>query len=181
MDDETTVDGTTHRIRHARALDLAHIAPIEDAGGQQYQDFFGDDIHPVLLSPATDGRWRASKPGFLLVAVADEQSPPVGFAHVLLLDGHAHLEQVSVLPELQRRGIGAALIRAAMAEARADGHDRMSLCTYRDVPWNGPYYRSLGFTEVTDLAPFQQRLRDKERDVGLEVNGVRCVMEVALR
>ena len=68
-----------------------------------------------------------------------------------------------------------------MDEARAQGFDRLSLCTYRDVPWNGPFYRSLGFTEVNDLAQYERRLRDKERDLGLEVNGVRVVMEVALR
>jgi hypothetical protein len=68
-----------------------------------------------------------------------------------------------------------------MAEARTRGFDRLSLCTYRDVPWNGPFYRSLGFTEVTDLAPYERRLRAKERALGLDVNGVRCVMEVALR
>ena len=39
----------------------------------------------------------------------------------------------------------------------------------------------LGFTEVSDLAPYERRLRDKERELGLDVNGVRVVMEVALR
>src|SRR4029079_9887686 len=121
-----------------------------------------------------------AEPGFLLVAVPDEQGPPVGFVHVLVIDGHAHLEQLSVLPERQRQGIGAALVRAAMAEARMQGFDRLSLCTYRDVPWNGPYYRSLGFTEVTDLAPYERRLREKERDLGLDENGVRVVMSIAL-
>ena len=167
----------TPRIRAARATDLGQIAPIEDAGGPQFQALFGDAIEPILLSPAADGRQRDAQPGFLLVA----GEPPVGFVHVLLIDGHAHLEQLSVLPELQRRGIGAALTRAAMAEARAQGFDRLSLCTYRDVPWNGPFYRGLGFTEVTELAPYEQRLRAKEQDLGLDVNGVRCVMEVALR
>jgi ribosomal protein S18 acetylase RimI-like enzyme len=181
MTDQTGAGGPIHRVRHARASDLAHIAPIEDAGGPQFQEWFGEAIEPILLSPATDGRKRANEPGFMLVAAPDEQSPPVGFVHVLVLEGHAHLEQISVLPEHQRRGIGAALVRAALAEARAQGFDRMSLCTYRDVPWNGPYYRSLGFTEVADLAPYQQRLRDKERDLGLDVNGVRVVMSIALR
>ena len=128
-----------------------------------------------------DGRQRASEPGFLLVAAIDEQGPPVGFVHVLVIDGHAHLEQLSVLPEHQRQGIGVALTRAAMDEARGQGFDRLSLCTYRDVPWNGPFYRGAGFTEVTDLAPYERRLRDKERELGLDVNGVRVVMEVALR
>jgi ribosomal protein S18 acetylase RimI-like enzyme len=164
-------------VRPARAADLTQTAAIENAGGPQFQEYFGDAIEPILLSPAMDGRQRAAEPGFLLVA----GEPPVGFVHVLLIDGHAHLEQLSVLPEHQRHGIGAALTRAAMDGARAQGFDRLSLCTYRDVPWNGPFYRDLGFTEVTDLAPYERRLRDKERDLGLDINGVRVVMEVALR
>jgi GNAT superfamily N-acetyltransferase len=167
----------THPVRLARAADLPLIAPIEDAGAPQFREYFGDAIEPILLSPAMDGRQRAGEPGFLLVA----GDPPVGFVHVLDIDGHAHLEQLSVLPEHQRRGIGAALTRAAMDEARAQGYDRLSLCTYRDVPWNGPFYRSVGFAEVTDLAPYERRVRDKERELGLDVNGVRVVMSVALR
>jgi ribosomal protein S18 acetylase RimI-like enzyme len=183
MDAETAADQPTHRVRAARAADLPHIAPIENAGGQQYADHFGDEIEPVLLAPASTGQWRAAKPGFLLVAAADGQGPPMGFVHVLVIDDHAHLEQLSVLPTQQRRGIGAELTRAAMAEARALGFDRLSLCTYRDVPWNAPFYRSLGFSEVAeaDQAPYEQRIRKKERDLRLDVNGVRCVMEVALR
>jgi ribosomal protein S18 acetylase RimI-like enzyme len=183
MDGQTPIDEGTHRVRSATAVDLTHIAPIEDAGGPQFQELFGDAIEPILLSPATDGRQRASKPGFLLVATLDEQSPPVGFVHVMVIDGHAHLEQLSVLPEQQRKGIGAALTRAAMAEARNQGFDRLSLCTYRDVPWNGPFYRAVGFTEVAeaDYAPYERGLHDKERELGLDVNGIRVVMEVALR
>jgi len=181
MDGQTSTEEGTHRVRPAGAADLAHLASIEDAGGPQFQELFGDAIEPILLSPATDGRQRAAEPGFLLVAAHDEGSPPVAFVHVLLIDGHAHLEQLSVLPEHQRQGIGAELTRAAMAEARAQGHDRLSLCTYRDVPWNAPFYRGLGFIEVIDLAPYEQRLRAKERELGLDVNGVRVVMSVALR
>ena len=183
MPDETSAGAPTHRVRPARAADLGHIAPIEDAGGPQFREHFGEAIHPVLLSPAPDGRRRDREPGFLLVVAADDESAPVGFVHVLVLEGHAHLEQLSVLPAHQRRGLGRALVEAAKEEARARGFDRLSLCTYRDVPWNGPYYRSLGFTEVAerDYAPYQARLRRIERDLGLDVNGARCVMVVALR
>jgi ribosomal protein S18 acetylase RimI-like enzyme len=177
----TPIDYVPPQVREARAADLARLAAIEDSGGAQFRDLFGEDIEPALVAPAIGGAERAAKPGFVLVAATDAQSPAIGFVHVLDLDGHAHLEQLSVLPEDQRRGIGAALTRAAMAEARAQGFDRLSLCTYRDVPWNGPFYRSLGFVEVADLAPYQQRLRDEERRLGLDVNGVRVVMSVALR
>ena len=175
--DMTRSDYGPLRVREARAADLRHIAPIEDACGPQFEAHFGDAIEPILLAPASTGQWRASKPGFLLVA----GEPPVGFVHVLVIDGHAHLEQLAVLPAHQRRGIGAALTRAAMAEARAQGFDRLSLCTYRDVPWNGPFYRAVGFAEVADLAPYEARLRQKERELGLDINGVRVVMSVALR
>jgi ribosomal protein S18 acetylase RimI-like enzyme len=184
MADQTTDADGTHRagpsrVRPAEPGDLPLIADIENAGGPQFRAYFGVATHPVLLAPATDGRQRARMDGFLLVA----GRPAVGFVHVLVLDGQAHLEQLSVRPEHQRRGIGRRLVEAAAEEARRRGFDRISLCTYRDVPWNGPYYRTLGFTEVAeaDLAPYQRRLRAKERDLGLEVNGVRCVMEVALR
>jgi len=179
----TSIDYMNWRVRPARAADLRHLAPIEDAGGPQFAELFGEAIEPILLSPAMDGRQRAAEPGFLLVATPEGEGAPIGFVHVLVIDGQAHLEQVSVHPDHQRRGIGRGLVEAAMAEARAQGFDRLSLCTYRDVPWNGPFYRSLGFTEVAeaDYAPYQARLREQERALRLDVNGVRVVMSVALR
>ena len=42
-----------------------------------------------------------------------------------------------------RQGIGSALVRAAMREAWELGYDRLSLTTYRDLPWNGPFYARL--------------------------------------
>ncbi len=104
----------------------------------------------------------------------------MGFAHVVELDGHAHLDELSVLPDFQRRGVGAALVRAATAETRALGFHELSLCTYRDVPWNGPWYRALGFEEVTELEPYQRRLREREAELGLDRNGARVVMRVRL-
>jgi ribosomal protein S18 acetylase RimI-like enzyme len=176
-DDMTRIDYVGPRVRPAVAADLRHLAPIEDSTDPLFREYFGADIHPVLLSPAEDGRHRAAMPGFILVA----GRPPVGFAHVLDIEGHAHLEELAVHLDHQRQGIGAELTRAAMGEARSRGYDRISLCTYRDVPWNGPFYRALGFTEVADLAPYEQRLRATERDLGLDVNGVRVVMSIALR
>ena len=177
MAGQTSDTSETHRVRAAEAADLAHVAPIEDAGAPQFREHFGAATEPILLSPAADGHRRAAERGFLLVA----GRPPVGFVHVLEIEGHAHLEQLSVLPEHQRRGIGATLVRASIDEARRQGFERLSLCTYRDVPWNGPFYASLGFTEATELAPYERRLRETERDLRLDVNGVRVVMSIALR
>ncbi|WP_344156545.1 GNAT family N-acetyltransferase [Nocardioides koreensis] len=161
-------------IRPGRPSDLRHLAAVEDAGGPMFSDHFGPDLAPVLLSPAPSGLDRDLEPGFILVAVVGERV--VGFAHVTDHEGHAHLEQLSVLPEHGRRGIGSALVRAAMEEARWSGYADMSLCTYRDVPWNGPFYARLGFVEVGHLAGYRQRLHDHEIALGLDADGVRVVM-----
>ncbi|CAN5588166.1 GNAT family N-acetyltransferase [soil metagenome] len=168
----------TARIRLARPSELRHLAAVEDAGAPLFEEYFGEATVPALLAPAPSGAER-DLVGTLLVAVED--GTVVGFAHVTPHDDVAHLEQVSVLPSHGCRGIGADLVRAAMEEARWAGFEEMSLCTYRDVPWNGPFYRSLGFTEVEELAPFQRRLREHELSLRLDGPGVRVVMTAPLR
>ena len=122
--------------REARPGDLPLLKGIEDAADQTFVAVFG----PLDWEPATSGEWRARQPGFLLVAEVDEDV--VGFAHVLRLEGTAHLEQLAVHPDHHRRGIGTALLRAAMDRAAAEGYDRLTLSTYAEVPWNAPFYRA---------------------------------------
>ena len=84
-------------------------------------------------------------------------------------------------PEAQRQGVGTGLVRAAMREARRDGH-RPAVPVH--LPRRGvqrAVLRALGFEEATDLLPFQQRLREHETEIGLDVDGPRIVMSVALR
>ncbi|GAA1478805.1 GNAT family N-acetyltransferase [Nocardioides aestuarii] len=160
-------------MRVAGSGDLAHLGPLEGRADAVFEPIFG----ALGWGAPQSGEARASEPGFLLVA----DDPPVGFVHVLLLDGAAHLEQLAVEPVLGRRGIGTALVEAACAEAGRRGHDAISLCTYADVPWNAPFYRRVGFEEVGDLAPFQAALRETERRLGLDRHGRRVVMERRLR
>ena len=159
-------------IRPARREDLAALEQIEAEGDRQFVALFG----PLDWLP-TPGVERMAAPGFLLVA----GDPPVGFAHVLELEGIAHLEQLAVRPGEQRRGIGSALVRAVQEEAARRGYAEVSLCTYADVPWNAPFYRGLGFEEVTDLAPVHRAMRDHEGDLGLDRHGRRVVMRAPTR
>jgi GNAT superfamily N-acetyltransferase len=175
---ETPPDGSTHRVRHARAADLKHLAAIEEAGGPLFEDALGDLTGDALMAPAPRGGDRADTPGFLLVV--GPVGEPVGFAHVEVVEGFAHLAQLSVHPDAMRQGLGSALVRAAMREAWQLGFDRLSLTTYRDLPWNGPFYARLGFVETTRPKPFELRFRDHERQLGLDRHGPRVVMHIAL-
>lgn len=168
-------------VRLARPSDLRHLAAVEDAGAVLFEPYVVVGS-TALSAPAPSGGER-DLVGTLLVAPgpAGAAEPIVGFAHLAEPDGHAHLEQVSVLPAYGRQGIGTALVRAAMEEARWAGHDRISLCTFRDVPFNGPFYTRLGFRETDVLEPFQERLRAVERVLGLDDAGTRVVMVAPLR
>ncbi len=166
-------------VRPATRADLDHLAPIEAAADRQFVPLLGE---PGWGAPSS-GAERHGARGFLLVA----GRPPVGFAHVLELEGEgpgpttlAHLEQLAVRPEAQRRGTGTALVRAAMTRAAGEGHERLSLCTFAKVPWNAPFYRRLGFAVVDRPRGVLARLREHERDLGLDRLGERVLMSARL-
>ncbi|MFC4560808.1 GNAT family N-acetyltransferase [Nocardiopsis mangrovi] len=76
--------------------------------------------------------------------------PVVGLAALVQLDGVAHLEQLAVHPAHGRRGIGAALLEAACGLARSQGSAAMTLTTFRDLAWNGPWYAARGFSPLPE-------------------------------
>jgi GNAT superfamily N-acetyltransferase len=103
-------------------------------------------------------------------------NPPVGFARVDEVDGNAHLEELDVLPARMRRGVGGALVEHVCTWAASRGYRAVTLCTFRDVPWNGPFYAKHGFREVDELTPGLVALREAEAAVGLDAVGTRVVM-----
>lgn len=171
-------------VRLARTRDLPHLAAIEDSGVAMFEAVLGDLTGDVLASPAPSGEERASQDGFLLVAEPGSGEEPVGFAHVRLLDGHAHLDQLSVRPDHGRRGLGASLVEAACARLSVLGHGSITLLTYADLPWNAPFYARLGFAEVPGDEPRPNHhlaLFAEEERLGLARHGRRVLMRRVLR
>lgn len=152
-------------VRLAEPSDFAHIAAIEAAGDAGFAEI---GYAPL---PQGDGPSDHSDATALLVA----GRPPVGFAAVVVVDELAHLEQVSVLPEVSRRGIGSLLIESACRWAVKAGYRAITLTTYSDVPWNAPFYARLGFREVAPTAGLEAR-RLEEGALGLDALGPRVVM-----
>ena len=141
---------------------------IELDAGEQFRAIGRPDVaddHPFSLEElsgyVSDGRaWVA----------ADGDGVPVGYAVVDRVDGHAHIEQVSVVPAHQGQGIGRALIDQARTWASSTGLRGVTLTTFTEVPWNAPLYRHLGFRVLADheLGPELRALRDEEAARGLD-------------
>jgi GNAT superfamily N-acetyltransferase len=78
-------------------------------------------------------------------------------------------------------GLGRRLIQAVVARAREAGVPRLTLTTFRDVPFNAPFYARLGFRIVDEphLCPRLARIRQEERRNGCEL-APRVAMILAL-
>lgn len=100
----------------------------------------------------------------------DDHDALVGYLRTGWVDEAPHLEQVTVDPAHGRRGHGRALIAHAENWGRTMGAGRMTLTTYRDVPWNGPYYQRLGWRELApdELGPELRTIRAGEAARGLD-------------
>ncbi|MCT7378537.1 GNAT family N-acetyltransferase [Chelativorans salis] len=71
----------------------------------------------------------------------------VGYAVLHPLAGFLHLRELAVDPDHGRRGIGTALLNAAIDRSREEGHEGVSLTTFRDLPFNERFYAGEGFVE----------------------------------
>jgi GNAT superfamily N-acetyltransferase len=92
---------------------------------------------------------RLIRRGHSLVAHVGEAM--AGFLVAQPFSRELHIWEMDVDPRFQRRGIGAGLVRAAQIDARNTGFKALTLTTFRDLPWNAPFYARLGFDEVTAL------------------------------
>jgi GNAT superfamily N-acetyltransferase len=154
-------------IRPALTADLRRIQEIETAAGELFRtvgmDAIADDPPPTVEQlnayVAAGTAWVATEPAGRV-------------AGYILVETHgcwAHIEQVTVHPEHGRRGIGAALIVQVDQWAVERGLERLSLTTFRDVPWNAPYYQRLGFRHLpgTERPAWLRGVVEREKRHGL--------------
>jgi ribosomal protein S18 acetylase RimI-like enzyme len=154
-------------IRPARGDELETLRQLEIAAGAPFRDLgmdaVADDTPPsvVALAGALDrgGLWILEEDGQVAAYLVDD-----------VVDGEAHLEQVSVHPRWARRGLGARLVEDLVRRATAAGRSAITLTTFVDVPWNGPYYARLGFRTLDEdeLGPGLQAIRRAEIARGLD-------------
>ncbi|MEO0534387.1 MAG: GNAT family N-acetyltransferase [Cyanobacteria bacterium P01_A01_bin.123] len=110
----------------------------------------------------------AQQAGHLWVAV-EPNGQIVGFAMVLEISGYAHLEELDVLPTYGQRGLGSALVKTVCNWAKVAGYPAVTLRTFRDPPWNGPFYLGQGFQviESSQLSAEHVELETSEERHGL--------------
>lgn len=154
-------------VRAARREDLSAVRELERAAGAAFRDLdmaaVADDEPPTiteLLAFQNDGRaW----------VITDDADRPVAYLLLDVVDGNAHVEQVSVHPDHARQGLGKTLLDTAAAWAQQHGLAALTLTTYANVAWNAPYYERLGFRIMAEdqITDGLRRIREHEQARGL--------------
>lgn len=161
------------QVRAASPADLSYLNDVEQRASERFAEI---GLDPVTRGPNLPPALLARQQALGLVWVAGD--PPVAFAVALAFPGALHLHEIDVVPEAAGRGLGRALVDVVSAEAARRGLAEVTLVTFRDVPWNAPYYGRLGFRVSAEAArrPEIGAILEEERRSGLSALGVRVVM-----
>ena len=156
-------------IRLARPDEVARLGEIEDRASKLFEptDIF-DDLNGEIFDPAELAKLIEKQQVWIACGVDDV---PVGFVILLKVDDILHIEELDVLPEFGRRGIGADLVEHACRWAADNGFTGATLSTFRDIPWNAPFYSKHDFrvVEPSEFTPWMVRLQETEASKGLRI------------
>lgn len=97
-----------------------------------------------------------------------------GYITAEVIDGNAHVAQVSVAPVFAGRALGRAMIEFVEQWGRAAGRPATTLTTFRDVP----YYLLLGYRVLPneDVGPELARTMAHEASLPGIDSSLRCAM-----
>jgi ribosomal protein S18 acetylase RimI-like enzyme len=154
-------------IRAARRDDLPAVREIERAAGAAFRDL---DMAAVADDePLSITELAAFQQNGRAWVVTDDADRPVAYLLLDVVDGNAHVEQISVHPNHSRQGLGKTLLDTAAAWAQQHSLAALTLTTYVNVPWNAPYYQRLGFHIMPEdqITGGLRRIREHEQARGL--------------
>lgn len=157
------------RIRPAERYDVHLLPQLERKAATRFPEHGYGDLLPGV-APSHELLERRQLMGTVWVAV-DQRNKAVGFATASLLDGVAHLDDLHVVPEHGRLGVGTSLLETVCLWAWRSASPAITLATLKKVPWNEPFYRDRGFRRlsVSEYSDALVRLRELERAAGLPI------------
>src|SRR6266702_370257 len=102
-----------------------------------------------------------------IIVAVDADETCVGFVMFEPQPTRFYVQELDVLTSHAGRRIGAALIEQVAQLARAQRVMQLTLSTYREVPWNAPYYRRLGFRDIEEAGLDAALIARREAHIAL--------------
>ena len=157
--------------------EVSLLPEIEQSAGEGFRDL------PDLAWIADSGNMSAEMHLMYVKQrtswVAEVESQIVGFLCAEIMERDLHVWEVSVRQEWQSKGIGQQLMETTIQYASDNQLRCVTLTTFREVPWNAPFYRSLGFKilDMSSLEPRLEKILQDEIQHGLP-GDLRCAMQL---
>jgi GNAT superfamily N-acetyltransferase len=155
-------------IRPASEADSDAIRRVERSAGARFSEIGMEWVAShEPMSAALLGEFAQSGRSWV---AEDADGRPVGYVVVEIVEGCAHIEQLSVDMDHQGQGIGRALIEEVGAWAESRGLGALTLTTFAEVPWNRALYEHLGFSVLAEgeLSAGLREIRYDEAKLGLD-------------
>jgi GNAT superfamily N-acetyltransferase len=164
-------------LRAAAIADIPRMQQIEQDAATLFAGLGLIDIGEMATAGISD-HCDAIDDGLSLVA--ETEGRIAGFVIGSRQNADIYLHELDVGRDYQRRGIGAMLVRGFIDLAQAHGAPAVYLSTFRDPPWNAPFYRKLGFEEVprTSYLPWMAEIERRQAEF-LDID-TRVFMRLAL-
>jgi GNAT superfamily N-acetyltransferase len=136
-------------LRLAQPGDAESFHRVEDDAADLLRDEPSLAGVPIPPTASAEDHARVIAKGRSLTALVGDEI--VGFAAAAPVGRELHLHELSVARGHQGRKIGATLLEALAVDARNSGSRAITLNTFRDIPWNAPFYARHGFVEVENF------------------------------
>lgn len=159
-----------YEVRLARADELRRVRQIEDESGVLFNGLGLIDETRDPSFPADEAARRIALGQLWMACVPNAEA--IG---MIIASQHAELayiDELDVVPQHAKRGLGSRLMAEVFAWARWRGCAAVTLSTFRDVPWNAPFYRRRGFVDLqpAEWTPWMHEIREREAAHGLRVD-----------
>jgi len=149
------------KLRPAAIADIPRLQQIEQDAATLFVGLDLIDVSEMATASIGD-HCHAIDEGLSLVAELDGRV--AGFAIGNRYGADVYLHELDVGRDYQRKGVGAALLRGFIDLSRAHGAPCIYLSTFRDPPWNAPFYRKIGFADVprTKYLPWMAEIEQRQ-------------------
>lgn len=167
-----------YSIRLATHEDAQFLPAVEESAGQTFAGHLKFDWIAHGEVQPVENHVECIANGLEWLAV-DHHDEPVGFIMAEHLSDSLHIVELSVQQSAQGQGLGKQLIAQVIEFAKSQQIGRVTLTTFRDIPWNAPYYQRLGFS-IMSTAQLTSELQDilqQEVDAGFQASD-RCAMQL---
>lgn len=158
----------SYTIRIAAQHELNSLPALEMAAAQRFRA----SNHPAAadgqpISVGLHARWLAHDGVWIAESPRGELA---GFLVWIPLALDMYVVELDVHPQHAGRRLGSQMLDALGEFGSRLGFVRLVLRTFRDVPWNGPYYRRLGFEPLAEHEEHVEltNIRLHEASVGLD-------------